>query len=114
MTMNLLIEPAIPTLIEQVRDSAIAVLAQHDLYSLLRYQSFGGGQRERETALMWLDRRLGNARLENVLHLPRHSQRACRSNDAASITRPIGVCRKSYLPRHESNCRAARAHPPLP
>ncbi|MBU0537764.1 MAG: PLP-dependent aminotransferase family protein [Gammaproteobacteria bacterium] len=70
MTMNLLIEPAIPTLIEQVRDSAIAVLAQHDLYSLLRYQSFGGGQRERETALMWLDCRLGNARLENVLICP--------------------------------------------
>lgn len=70
MTMNLLIEPAIPTLIEQVRDSAIAVLAQRDLYSLLRYQSFGGGRHDREAALIWLDRRLSNARLEQVLICP--------------------------------------------
>lgn len=70
MTMNLVIEPAIPTLVESVRDSAISVLAQHDLYSLLRYQSFGGSQHDREAALQWLDRRLRHASLENILVCP--------------------------------------------
>ncbi len=70
MTMNLMIEPAIPTLIERVRDSAISVLAQRDLYSLLRYQTFGGSHHDRVAALQWLDRRLDNTTLEQVLICP--------------------------------------------
>ncbi|OWV30277.1 PLP-dependent aminotransferase family protein [Halomonas campaniensis] len=70
MTMNLMIEPAIPTLIERVRDSAISVLAQRDLYSLLRYQAFGGSHHDRVAALQWLDRRLENTTLEQVLICP--------------------------------------------
>lgn len=70
MTMNLVIEPSIPTLIEQVRDSAIAVMAQHDLYALLRYQAFGGSQFDREAALLWLDQRLDDARLEHTMVCP--------------------------------------------
>ncbi|QQD17217.1 PLP-dependent aminotransferase family protein [Spongiibacter nanhainus] len=70
MTMNLMIEPAIPTLVESIRDSAIAVLAQQDIYALLRYQSFGGSQHDKEAALLWLDRRLRHASLEQTLICP--------------------------------------------
>lgn len=70
MTMNLLVEPAIPTLVEQVRDSAISVLAQRDLYDMLRYQAFGGSKENREAALVWLDQRLPNPQLEQVLICP--------------------------------------------
>lgn len=70
MTMNLLVEPAIPTLIEQVRDSAIGVLAQRDLYDMLRYQAFGGSRENKEAALIWLDQRLPNPQLEQVLVCP--------------------------------------------
>ncbi|KAE8546642.1 aminotransferase-like domain-containing protein [Marinobacter nauticus] len=70
MTMNLTVEPSTPTLVEQMRESAIGVLAQRDVYSLLRYQAFGGGQRDKEAALQWLDRRLLDARLENVIVCP--------------------------------------------
>ncbi|WP_108125131.1 PLP-dependent aminotransferase family protein [Saccharospirillum mangrovi] len=69
MTMNLIIEPSIPTLIEQVRDSAISVMAQQDLYSLLRYQAFGGSQTDREAALLWLDQRI-DAQFEQTLVCP--------------------------------------------
>ncbi len=70
MTMNLLVEPAIPTLVEQIRDSAIGVLAQRDIYSMLRYQAFGGSRENREAALIWLDQRLPNTQLEQVLICP--------------------------------------------
>ncbi|MAK92800.1 MAG: GntR family transcriptional regulator [Oceanospirillaceae bacterium] len=70
MTMNLVIEPAIPTLVEQIRDSAIGVMAQRDIYSMLRYQPFGGTQDNREAALVWLDNRLPNPQLEQVLICP--------------------------------------------
>ncbi|GGO85348.1 GntR family transcriptional regulator [Marinobacterium nitratireducens] len=70
MTMNLMIEPAIPTLVEQVRDSAISTLARQDLYSMLRYQAFGGSSRSKEAALHWLDRRLSRAVPEQVLVCP--------------------------------------------
>ncbi|MBR9884909.1 MAG: PLP-dependent aminotransferase family protein, partial [Oceanospirillales bacterium] len=70
MTMNLMIEPAIPTLVEQIRDSAISVLAQQDLYGMLRYQAFGGSPRAKEAALQWLDQRLDRAVPEQVLVCP--------------------------------------------
>ncbi|WP_420390701.1 PLP-dependent aminotransferase family protein [Marinobacter sp.] len=70
MTMNLMIEPAIPTLVEQVRDSAMSVIARQDLYSMLRYQSFGGSVQAREAALKWLDQRLSHAVPEQVLVCP--------------------------------------------
>ncbi len=70
MTMNLMIEPSIPTLVEQVRDSAISVLAQQDLYSMLRYQAFGGSPRTKEAALQWLDQRLHDAVPEQILVCP--------------------------------------------
>lgn len=70
MTMNLVIEPSIPTLIEQVRDSAIAVMAQHDLYSMLRYQAFGGQKEDREAAMKWLSRRIKQPVFEQTLVSP--------------------------------------------
>jgi DNA-binding transcriptional MocR family regulator len=70
MTMNLMVEPAIPTLIEQIRDSAIGVMAQKDLYSLLRYQAFGGTRDNKEAALIWLDQRLPDPQMEHLLICP--------------------------------------------
>ncbi|MDF1762766.1 MAG: PLP-dependent aminotransferase family protein [Oleibacter sp.] len=70
MTMNLMVEPAIPTLVEQIRDSAIGVLAQKDLYSMLRYQAFGGNKENKEAALIWLDQRLPSPQAEQLLICP--------------------------------------------
>ena len=70
MTMNLAVEPSIPTLVEQLRNSAISVLAQRDIYPMLRYQAFGGTRENKEAALIWLDRRLPNPVLEQVLICP--------------------------------------------
>ncbi len=70
MTMNLVVEPSIPTLIEQIKDSAISVLAQKDIYSLLRYQSFGGTPENKEAALIWLDRSIPKASMDQVLICP--------------------------------------------
>ncbi len=70
MSMNLVVEPAIPTLVEAIRDTSISVLAQHDMYSMLRYQAFGGSPRDREAALQWLDQRLESAVMEQVMICP--------------------------------------------
>lgn len=70
MTMNLTIEPAAPALVKRMRESAMEVFARNDLYSLMRYQAFGGNQADREAALQWLSRRLAQPRLENVLICP--------------------------------------------
>lgn len=70
MTMNMVIEPSIPTLVEEVRDSALSVLARQDLYSMLRYQTFGGNIRAKEAALFWFDQRLAMAQPDNVLVCP--------------------------------------------
>lgn len=70
MTMNMAVEPAIPALMESVRASALSMLARHDLYDLLRYQDFGGSQRDKEAAMQWLGHRLGNLSMERVLVTP--------------------------------------------
>lgn len=70
MTMNLMVEPSIPTLVEQIRSSAISVLAMKDLYSMLRYQAFGGTKENKEAALIWLDQRLSNPQAEQLLICP--------------------------------------------
>ena len=70
MTMNLVIEPAIPTLVEQIRDSAIGVLAMKDLYGLLRYQAFGGSKENKEAGMIWLERRLPQTQAERLLVCP--------------------------------------------
>lgn len=70
MTMNSPIEPAIPTLVEQIRDSAISALARHDLYSLLRYQAFGGTRENKESAHIWLENYLDSPCIERILICP--------------------------------------------
>ncbi|MEM1156147.1 MAG: PLP-dependent aminotransferase family protein [Pseudomonadota bacterium] len=70
MSMNLMIEPAIPTLTEQIRDGAISVMAQQDIYSLLRYQAFGGSPENKEAGLIWVEQRLENPSAEQLLICP--------------------------------------------
>jgi DNA-binding transcriptional MocR family regulator len=70
MTMNMTVEPAIPSVVELVRGSAVRLLSRHDLYSLLRYQEFGGNQADREAAMHWLSYRLTNVAMDRVLVCP--------------------------------------------
>lgn len=70
LTMNLVIEPAIPTLIEQIRDSAMTVMTKKDVYSLLRYQAFGGTEDNKDAGLMWLEQRLSHPIAEQLLVCP--------------------------------------------
>jgi DNA-binding transcriptional MocR family regulator len=70
MTMNLPPEPADPALLARLRDSATEVLAQADLYGLLRYQDFGGTPADREAGALWLRRRLPGADAGRVLVCP--------------------------------------------
>jgi DNA-binding transcriptional MocR family regulator len=70
MTMNLPPEPADEALLQRLRDSAADVMARCDLYTLLRYQDFGGAPEDRETGAEWLRTRLPEARAEQVLVCP--------------------------------------------
>jgi DNA-binding transcriptional MocR family regulator len=70
MTMNLPPEPDDPELVARVRESAADVLGRADLYSLLRYQDFGGTPEDREAGVSWLHRRLPNASADRLLVCP--------------------------------------------
>lgn len=70
MTMNLIIEPAAPELIEQIHQGTLRALGQHNLHQLLRYQSFGGAERDRDLATAWLRRRVNSIRGDQVLVCP--------------------------------------------
>jgi DNA-binding transcriptional MocR family regulator len=70
MTMNLPPEPDDPALVERMRAGAAEVLAEADLYAMLRYQDFGGTAADREAAAVWLRRRLPGCGAERVLVCP--------------------------------------------
>jgi len=70
MTMNLPPEPRDPALLERMKDSAARVMAQGDLYDLLRYQDFGGLPRDRQAAMQWLRPRVPDCRIDEVLVCP--------------------------------------------
>ena len=70
MTMNLPTEPAIPGLAEQIRAGAFNLFAHRDLFSLLRYQDFGGTIQDKEAGAIWLGRSLESAAIENILVCP--------------------------------------------
>jgi DNA-binding transcriptional MocR family regulator len=70
MTMNLPPEPDDPGLVMRVRDGAADVLARADLYSLLRYQDFGGTPEDREAGATWLRRCLPNVSADRLLVCP--------------------------------------------
>ncbi|MEP6723579.1 MAG: PLP-dependent aminotransferase family protein [Variovorax sp.] len=70
MTMNLPPEPQDAALLERMHDSASRILADSDLYDLLRYQDFGGTARDREAGMQWLRPRVPDCRLDQTLVCP--------------------------------------------
>ncbi|MEF7612445.1 PLP-dependent aminotransferase family protein [Aquincola sp. MAHUQ-54] len=70
MTMNLPPEPSDAALLARMHESAAEVMAQCDLYGLLRYQDFGGTPADREAGAHWLRRRLPNATADRLLVCP--------------------------------------------
>jgi DNA-binding transcriptional MocR family regulator len=67
MTMNLPPEPEDPALLERMHESASRLLAQANLYKLLRYQDFGGLPEDKDAAVQWLRQRLPDCQAERVL-----------------------------------------------
>jgi DNA-binding transcriptional MocR family regulator len=70
MTMNLPPEPDDPALVARLRDGAAEVMRQQDLYTMLRYQDFGGNAADRDAAVHWLRRRLSGISAAQVLVCP--------------------------------------------
>ena len=70
MTMNLPTEPDDPVLLERMHRSAMEVMAEADLYSLMRYQDFGGSTADKAAATHWLRRWLPNCQADQVLVCP--------------------------------------------
>jgi len=70
MTMNLPPEPADAALLERMHASAAEVMASSDLYTMLRYQDFGGAPEDKEAGVAWLRRRLPDCDASRVLVCP--------------------------------------------
>lgn len=70
MTMNLPPEPQDPALLERMHGSAAALMAEADLYTLMRYQDFGGSPEDKAAAMGWLRRYLPDCRAAQVLVCP--------------------------------------------
>ncbi|MBU0801567.1 MAG: GntR family transcriptional regulator [Alphaproteobacteria bacterium] len=70
MTMNMVIEPAIPTLIEEIKDGAFSSIAVADLLSHVRYQDFGGSTETKQCFLTLVQRRVDNATLDRIVSCP--------------------------------------------
>lgn len=70
MTMNLPPEPADPALLARMHDSAAQLMAQSNLYNLMRYQDFGGLAVDKDAAVQWLRQRLPDCHAERVLVCP--------------------------------------------
>jgi DNA-binding transcriptional MocR family regulator len=70
MTMNLPPEPDDPVLVARLRDGATEVMANADLYAMLRYQDFGGSDEDRAAGVSWLRRRLSGIAADRVLVCP--------------------------------------------
>ncbi|WP_428421813.1 PLP-dependent aminotransferase family protein [Methylibium sp.] len=70
MTMNLPPEPADPALLERLRESARDLMTRADLYTLMRYQDFGGSPEDKDAAVHWLRHRLPSCSAERVLVCP--------------------------------------------
>jgi DNA-binding transcriptional MocR family regulator len=70
MTMNLPPEPQDAQLIARMHESASRVVANADLYALLRYQDFGGTAHDREVAVGWLRQRVPHCTAGQVLVCP--------------------------------------------
>ena len=70
MTMNLPPEPQDAGLLGRMHESAARVMADSDLWDLLRYQDFGGTVRDREAGMQWLRPRVPGCRLDQMLVCP--------------------------------------------
>jgi DNA-binding transcriptional MocR family regulator len=70
MTMNLPPEPADAALLERLHTGAARLMAEGDLYQLLRYQDFGGTAEDKDAAVAWLRRRLPDTDASRVLVCP--------------------------------------------
>lgn len=68
MSMNMPPEP--PELASKLRESMADILANSDIYDLLRYQDFGGHLEDRETVATWLNTFVPNCTAERVLISP--------------------------------------------
>jgi DNA-binding transcriptional MocR family regulator len=51
LTMNMVIEPEIPTLVEEIKDVMLSTISQGDLYKMLRYQEYGGSLQAKEAVI---------------------------------------------------------------
>lgn len=67
LTMNMVIEPAIPTLIEEVKDVALSTISQNELYKLFRYQEHGGNPHTKEQVKLHLLNKVPDAGLEQLV-----------------------------------------------
>ena len=70
MTMNLPPEPQDAGLLDRMKESAARVMADTDVYDLLRYQDFGGTVRDREAGMAWIRPRIPDCRLDQMLVCP--------------------------------------------
>lgn len=70
MTMNLPPEPADAALLARMHDSAARLMAEADLYALMRYQDFGGTAADKDAAVAWLRRRLPDVDASRTLVCP--------------------------------------------
>jgi DNA-binding transcriptional MocR family regulator len=70
MTMNMPPEPGDPGLIARLHEGIEQTLLRSDVYSLLRYQDFGGSAEDRDAAVCWLQRQLPDCSADRVLVCP--------------------------------------------
>ena len=70
MTMNLPPEPQDPALLARMHSSAAELMQGADLYTLMRYQDFGGSAEDKAAAMGWLRRYLPDCPANRVLVCP--------------------------------------------
>ncbi len=70
MTMNMPPEPQDRMLLQRMRDGLSSLAAEEDLYTLLRYQEFGGSAEDREAGAHWLSRHLPGLAASRVVVCP--------------------------------------------
>lgn len=70
MTMNMAIEPTIPTLIEEIKDGALSSIAASEILNNVRYQDFSGSTETKQCFLKLVLRRVKNANLNCIVSCP--------------------------------------------
>lgn len=70
MTMNSPIEPEGYNIEVMLRQGALKLMSERDMFPLLRYQDFGGGIEDKDAAMRWLGKRLPDVVSDQVLVCP--------------------------------------------